>query len=529
MNKNLPEIGTESKIQDPQTSIDREAAQANSNRGSDYATRDEVVWLYRAILGRDPESEDVIAEACQLRFQDLRARLFRSEEFAELIFGKKTQDGRYRYGGEGDLDPSVFLHAPLSARGIQSCYRLMLERDVESSTVIDSYLAERINFFDLVSRIKKSSEMQQSVRKIIALNSIQNPPTTTATKATRSTRPHKVLAIGAYGNANLGDIEQPTSIRNVLNALIPEPGLESIDFTSWEQISTCQHSDIVIRSPSALFEASTLCEYTAILFAGGGLFGAPHFPLFSDRWVQWFLRLGIPYGLFAVGASSSELQTEGHCKAYGSLLKGAAFLSGRDSASITALGEFSSRVELIRDPILLDPEFDKAAPVEKDDAIVIYVPKFPVDIVEEKAIEWMVREQRACLAEGQQVVTVLFEPPLDKQIAHRFVNVKYVHSLGEVLGEFSKASTIISMRYHGVILGIKCKTRTYGLGAQKIRDLLNELELTEFFLEPHQRPQVYALNNLPVDMAIIDSALARARADFLKSSGELLKLMQAKQ
>lgn len=48
-------------------------------------TRDEVIWGFRYILGRDPESEDVVARYCTVVDRDtFRQALFESPEFAKI-------------------------------------------------------------------------------------------------------------------------------------------------------------------------------------------------------------------------------------------------------------------------------------------------------------------------------------------------------------------------------------------------------------------------------------------------------------
>ena len=45
-------------------------------------SRDQVIWCYRTLLRRDPESEEVIAEAMEHRDRaDLILRIIGSEEF----------------------------------------------------------------------------------------------------------------------------------------------------------------------------------------------------------------------------------------------------------------------------------------------------------------------------------------------------------------------------------------------------------------------------------------------------------------
>ena len=74
-------------------------------------TRDEVIWGYRYILGRDPEDELTIEHHSRARdVRTFRRNLLDSQEFEQVAIDRMAHD--HAPGGERSGPAAVFLHVP---------------------------------------------------------------------------------------------------------------------------------------------------------------------------------------------------------------------------------------------------------------------------------------------------------------------------------------------------------------------------------------------------------------------------------
>lgn len=99
-------------------------------------SREDVVAAFRWILGREPESENVIAAHLRcLGAQDLRLTLLRSDEFRQ--FFSRFRQTRLR--NESQLQSQI----PVSAELVREAFRWILGREPESAAVIAAHQQAR--------------------------------------------------------------------------------------------------------------------------------------------------------------------------------------------------------------------------------------------------------------------------------------------------------------------------------------------------------------------------------------------------
>jgi len=103
---------------------------------AETVSREDVIAAFRWILGREPESEDVITAHLRcLGAQDLRLTLLRSDEFRKFFAGLHQTGPRERSRSE----PPMLLSAEL----VGEAFRWILGREPESATVIAAHQKAR--------------------------------------------------------------------------------------------------------------------------------------------------------------------------------------------------------------------------------------------------------------------------------------------------------------------------------------------------------------------------------------------------
>ena len=324
-------------------------------------THDEVVWGYRYLLGRDPESAEVVAlQAVQYAdWPEFRAALLGSSEYA--------------------------------ARGIQ----------------------------------------EQAVNRL--------------------------LLFGAYGNGNFGDDIQAWSLRNHILRLTG-------CFEPWATTTFQQDFPFPadrIAPHSTIHSVAELEKFDAVLIGGGGLLACPHWPLNDHQWMSTLTR---PIALLALGATSAVADNAVE------LIRKAVFVSARDKESHQALSRHTSGVVDMPDPVLVDSSLPIPQSVDQKWKTCWILRGPPGSLHDE------VRER----IEPSDIV-VCVEPLIDKELEAVFANVYFTRDLKELLGFIAASERVVSMRFHGAILGLRCGKPTYGLEVRKTRLLLEELGVPEAF------------------------------------------------
>ena len=220
----------------------------------------------------------------------------------------------------GEIDKRAYIHA---------LYRVALQRDPDSNALTRLLARDDIeNFFP---EILCSSEFRKLARS-------------SAYAVTRALswpdRP-RVLLFGAYGNGNLGDAIQASSLAHAIRILRPDIEVWACSFLPapypFAHELTLQHDGIL--------NPAIVNSFNLLLIGGGGLLSHPHDPLTDPEWQK---MLEVPVALIGVGAaepvaSKAEI-----------LIRKAVYISGRDDHSIATLRNFDREPAFVPDPVLCD-------------------------------------------------------------------------------------------------------------------------------------------------------------------------------
>ena len=442
----------------------------------------EVTWLYRALLGRDPGSKTILTEACtEPSIHALRRRILRSEEFRMRLSGASTNNGTWAFESEPELIADLTWHSPLSERQIQLAFLAVLQRDANRVELADR-LIKQIDLFGLVDELLNSKERKDAEERRVLLERfgrrLHEP----------SKRLHRILLFGAYNNGNVGDACQVASLASLLKKFGIGTDTAELSACSWESVLFAEADTTVVVPGDEIINADRLIDYDFILIGGGGLLSTPHFPLFEEKWTAGLANLGVPYGIFGVGASMEEVSHPSRREAYTSLIKNAAFVIARDEPSLEALRSVRADARLAQDPFLMAyagafAKNWKTNTRNKRHKNVIFIPKAPVDEIEIAALS-----QMASLAEyfkglGVPIATLLFERAIDIDIASKFENVTYVDNAEDAVALIGKASDVYTMRYHGAIIALLNGVSCWALGVPKLLQLYSEMSIEKFFVK----------------------------------------------
>ena len=263
-----------------------------------------------------------------------------------------------------------------------------------------------------------------------------------------------ILMFGAYGNGNLGDAIQPMALSKAIKRADPSTICWAGSVLSDSDFAFDKDKKI---SASACINHAILNRFSAIIIGGGGLFAHPHLPLDDDGWVD---GITVPILIIGIGASISFApQTK-------RLIKRAFIVSGRDCESIETMAKMRTDVFYMPDPLVGLAGFDMS-----------------VDAARSHSTCWILRgpleakhhEMKAFVLEGDEVC--LLEPLIDRSLKQVFPRALDIFSIEELLAVFGRHSRVISMRYHGLIIGIKANLPVVSLDLKKGDDLLSMIGL----------------------------------------------------
>lgn len=317
-----------------------------------------------------------------------------------------------------------------------------LSRNPKAQTIEE--LASKISDYSSACAFFKSSkEYKEKIQPIIDFLSKDNNK--------------KILIFGAYGNGNLGDSIQALHVSRAINDSFPNV---SVYATSKQKYF--YEFDASKKLPSWVLKNKLIMkEFKALFIGGGGILSHPHPPLNDLSWVN---SLEVPVVILGVGASKDNLQK-------GSWLLNKSWrVSGRDKQSIDSIGHFlpQSKVSLIRDPVLCSHHYKKNR-VEKltsdNNDVWMWVLK-NTDGEECRKIKLLMKEDD---------IIVAMEEGNDSVLNNYFSNVIYVKTLTEFEKLVSQVGCVVSMRYHGVILGLVSSVSVIGIGTLKSKFLLTDL------------------------------------------------------
>ncbi|PRH14498.1 hypothetical protein C6T71_31855 [Burkholderia multivorans] len=441
------------------------------------------MWLYRILLGRDPESDDTIAEALETpSFDELRRRMFRSSEFQSLFAAAHEQPAPYGFRNTASLRADVVWHSRLAGPEVDLAYHAILKRSLTDARARAAHLSRHVNLFELVCELLDSDEFVDRARRAVLLDSLADQLRTE--HQVSSQRAPRILSFGAFLNGNVGDFCQIRAIDSLLRHIFGETRPLSLFGCSWER-KTDAAAGAPMLPRSALFDAALLRSMDLVVIGGGGLLSTPHFPLYEVGWIEALIATGTPYAIVGVGASSTELEDPVRASGYRQLISNAFHVSGRDATSVAALRRIRSDAAWMFDPFVSNCSISRQAAGRRSVGPareVILVPKFPVNDLEERSLRHLKTLESALLAKGIATKAVLMEPALDQNMPIEFQHVVHTTHEREFFDEIQQADHIYSMRYHGAIFslsnGIPCSV--YPIA--KIKELFEEIGLADRIL-----------------------------------------------
>ena len=443
---------------------------------------EEVVWLYRVLLGRDPENSDVIEEARGLpSFDALRERIMSSAEFKAVLTGRRPEHmGRYSFSSELDFRTMLAWFSELSASDVQWSYRAVFDRDCSDEQVVKEHLLRNKTLTDLLQEVMNSDErLALEEQRVFSESFLQRSAWPRAQKTHRENL-KRILLFGAYGNGNLGDECQPDAVYEAVVRNCPSDVSIEMTACSWERIRPPKLKHVGIAPYQEVVDCRALQEYDFLLIGGGGLLGVPHYPLYSLPWVKGLRSIGVPYGLLSVGASRQELTELKRAEPYKLLLDGAAFVTARDADTLAAFRPIRPDTTYLPDPCSYPTESRARRVAQGEKQRIAFVPKVPSDLDEQATLRSFIDLQHRFDEMGIPTEAFFFEPALDRVVAEHFRNPTFVQTREEYIEGISRCSIVLSMRYHGVLLALANGVSCWGFGPRKLQQLFELMGIDRF-------------------------------------------------
>lgn len=325
---------------------------------------------------------------------------------------------------------------------IRALYRVALQRDPDPNGLTGFLARDDIDKF--FPEFLSCTEFQELARS----------PAYAAARALASPNHPRVLLFGAYGNGNLGDAIQASSLSRAIKFLRPE--LEVWACSALPAPYPFAHQ--LTLQPDAIFSPAIVNSFDLLIIGGGGLLSHPHEPL-TD--VEWQTMLQVPVALIGVGAaepvaSKAEI-----------LIRKAVYVSGRDDDSIATFRDFAREPAFVPDPVLCDAsylnQYEARSCSGKSSDRKLWVLKY-VNTEDFFAL---------CGSISQTDDIVCFiEPHIDFPIIEHLPSAVPIYFVRDLITMIDQSDLVLSMRYHGCILAMLRGKRVFGLREQKCSDLL---------------------------------------------------------
>ena len=324
---------------------------------------------------------------------------------------------------------------------IRAIYRVALQRDPDPNALTRFLARDDINKF--FPEILSSAEFRKLARS----------PAYAATRSLASPDRPRVLLFGAYGNGNLGDAIQASSLAQAINLLRPE--IEVWACSALPAPYPFAHQ--LTLQPDAILVPAIVNSFDLLVIGGGGLLAHPHDPLTDPKWQT---MLQVPVAFIGVGAAepvASEAEI---------LIRKAIYVSGRDDHSIATLRKFAREPAFVPDPVLCDASYlnqqEDSCPRQSSER-KLWVLKY-VNTEDFRAL---------CTDLSKSDDTVCFvEPHIDIRLIEYLPNARPIYFVEELIRMIDHADLVLSMRYHGCILAMLRGKRVFGLREHKCFELL---------------------------------------------------------
>ncbi len=372
---------------------------------------------------------------------------------------------------------------PLGAAAIAHYFELILGRPPESPAVVAHYERMGLSAAAFVRVLMDSEEVTERYRRRIALAALSEGPTGEPVPAPGD--PPRVLLFGAYGNGNLGDAAQAEAVAFLLRRMLPMP--LDLAACSWERRAPFAFADGSTLPPDVLLRRELLPRTGRglVVIGGGGLLGAPHFPLHAGRWADWFAARRIPWALLGVGGSAEALNEPAWASAYRTLLSGAAFLGMRDASTLAAARSVSPKAAWFPDPVLARALLADTVPAGAESTLArpieaLLIPRHPNNPADAAANHALLAWRDRQVGLGRRVVVAALERELDAGAVGPG-EVAYLDDWGALMDLCGQARLVVSMRLHGAIAGLAAGCVVQGLVQPKIGDLMRSLGIGAWF------------------------------------------------
>jgi hypothetical protein len=275
----------------------------------------------------------------------------------------------------------------------------------------------------------------------------------------------RILLFGAYGNGNLGDSIQAKSLLHAIRTIRKDVEVWACSAMPCQYPYPYQY----VLHRRQIYNLSLLHRFDLLLIGGGGLLTHPHDPLTDESWQR---SIDVPVALFGIGAGGD---VAAQCN---TLIAKAFYVSGRDELSVTELRRFRGDIHFVPDPVLTDSSYYFiSAEVRRRAASRI------------KKL-WIIKN--SSLARDSTILASVnplqdqicfIEPSLDFPLTLPFPTAQPVYFIDDLLSLIDQVDLVISMRYHGCILGMLRDKPIVGLFEQKSSDLLARYGLQQFFVD----------------------------------------------
>lgn len=421
-------------------------------------SREDVFYLYKCILGREPESEHVVDELMGLEFDDARSRLLTSDEAISVVDGFLSAN---RWKRKASLEDVLFL------------YEYLLRRPPENNEVV----IEKMKLESLEAALESFLDSEEFFEKKYRVYLSDRSERKNLNGGRKINRRSGVLLIGAYGNGNMGDSDQAQFLASYLLDI----GLsrEQLFSVSWE--SNSDYPFIGKKLPQeCLFDFELLSSFSAILIGGGGLLGVEHYPLTDLRWINGLKATGTPYFLVAVGASRVHVNDPFYHNSYLALFNGCQGASARDNESLLTLSRFRNDVIKVCDPVIKRCVDEASVSLQMSKRLDIIL-RYPLD---DQHREFIVGLKDIYASTSREDLRVIFvEPfnPLEEELLSEFPDHIVCCSVEDLNAVVRESAAVLSMRFHGCASAIRYGLPLMGVGSKKIKDLFDEIGLTDSY------------------------------------------------
>ena len=313
----------------------------------------------------------------------------------------------------------------------------------------------------------------------------------------------RILLFGAYGNGNLGDAIQASSLARAIGTIRPD--IEVWACSALPAPYPFAHERTL--PAEAIINSAIVNSFDLLIIGGGGLLAHPHDPL---RNPEWQAMLELPLAIVGVGAA--EPVASGH----ENLIRKAVYLSGRDSPSIISLSKYGKDALMLPDPVLCDQTY--FSQLKKDSIALPAVAKRKLWILKYLNTDDF-RNLCHQIVEAGDTVCFL-EPRLDFPILQYVPNAIPIYFVDDLISIIDQADIVLSMRYHGCILAMLRQKTVFGLREQKIFDLLFRYENSQAFSTTLD----YSVSD-QIRYAQVDSRILQDQANFLEGLSAALSFV----